>query len=91
MGQGTTTLMIELKNLRVHDSFRRQGIGRSLVEAVQNYARKVKEEQEQGGAIVYLYYDSDNVGAIRLYKNAGFVVDEDDMNRMNWAVPRESK
>jgi ribosomal protein S18 acetylase RimI-like enzyme len=30
---------IELKNLRVHDAFRRQGIGKALVQAIQDYGR----------------------------------------------------
>jgi ribosomal protein S18 acetylase RimI-like enzyme len=77
--------LIELKNLRVHDSGRRLGIGRSLVKAVQQFAQKVKEE-EPGGAIVYLYYDSNNMGAFRLYEKAGFIVDEDDANRMTWVA-----
>lgn len=83
-GEMDQDAIIELKNLRVHDSCRRQGIGRALVEAVQQYAQQVKEHGEQGKAMVYLQFDSNNVGAIRIYEDAGFFIDGEDTNRMIW-------
>ncbi|KAG7373217.1 acetyltransferase GNAT domain containing protein [Nitzschia inconspicua] len=73
----TKMVLLELKNLRVHEVARRQGVGRALIQAAQEYA--VAQEAE-----VYLEVDSDNSGAIRLYQHMGFVPDEDNVNRMTW-------
>ncbi|KAG7340547.1 acyl-CoA N-acyltransferase [Nitzschia inconspicua] len=73
----TKTVLLELKNLRVHEVARRQGVGRALIQAVQEYA--VDQEAQ-----VYLEVDSKNSRAIRLYKQMGFVPDEDNANRMTW-------
>jgi ribosomal protein S18 acetylase RimI-like enzyme len=102
---------IELKNLRVHDAFRRQGIGKALVQAIQQYGRdqlqllplkettttsssssssnddddEDKNNRIDKEVVVFLQFDSTNHGAIRLYEDCGFVIDDSrDPNRMNW-------
>lgn len=70
--------LLELKNLRVHDAVRRQGVGRALMQAAQEYATSQS-------ATVYLQVDPDNTGAVRLYQQMGFVADDsDDPSRMTW-------
>jgi ribosomal protein S18 acetylase RimI-like enzyme len=77
------SIEVELKNLRVHQSARRQGIGRALVHEVQQYAEQLPQP-----SIVFLEVVSDNSGAILLYEQMGFVVDSMNPNRMTWsAVP----
>jgi ribosomal protein S18 acetylase RimI-like enzyme len=70
--------LLELKNLRVHDAARRQGVGRALMQAAQEYATRKS-------ATVYLQVDPDNTGAVRLYQQMGFVADDsDNPSRMTW-------
>jgi hypothetical protein len=84
-------VMVELKNLRVHDCVRRCGIGKALIKAVQRYSQEVvvvvtkRMIGSEGGMVgVYLEVDSDNVGAIQLYQQMGFTWDTHIANRMNW-------
>jgi GNAT superfamily N-acetyltransferase len=95
-------IQIELKNLRVHDTVRRKGIGKALIEAIQEYARNQLLLWETAGntddreytkkdVIVFLQFDSDNHGAIRLYQDCGFIIDSHDQNRMNWSIVSESR
>jgi ribosomal protein S18 acetylase RimI-like enzyme len=76
----TTSNLLELKNLRVHEAARRQGMGKALLQAVQNHALSM-------GANVYLEVDSDNLGAIELYQQMGFSSEKDNANRMTWTLP----
>jgi len=91
-------VVIELKNLEVHEISRRLGIGKALVEAVQHYAcRQVILEQQQQQqnqlkeGIVYLLVQPDNEGAIRLYKEMGFVYEIHNQNQMKWSTDGSSK
>jgi len=77
-----SVLLIELKNLRVQENMRRQGIGKALVEAVQHYAQS--QAVKKNKVVVFLQFDSNNHGAIQLYREAGFVLDDHDQNKMNW-------
>ncbi len=84
-GDDTKKVSIELKNLSVHPSARRRGIGKALTEAVQEYARRQvsKLEQEDSSrytGVVHLLVEKNNEGAMRLYGERGFVVSETDMN-----------
>jgi GNAT superfamily N-acetyltransferase len=58
---------VYLKNLRVDERMRRQGIASCLVQAVKDYAKKMDEVD-----VVILHVDQKNDGAIRLYENHGF-------------------
>ena len=73
--------IIELKNVRVHPSFRRQGVATHLVEAVQNYAQPLNLP-----VLVYLHTDIDNFGARKLYESKGFNMDPIDIEKMVWTV-----
>jgi ribosomal protein S18 acetylase RimI-like enzyme len=74
-------VMVELKNLRVDEGFRRRGIARALVEAVKEYAREVCNERM---TTVHLAIELDNVGAIKLYKSQGFQQDPIEERRLLW-------
>lgn len=81
-GDDTKQVSIELKNLSVHPFARRRGIGKALVEAVQEYARRQVFilEQEDGSrytGVVHLIVEIENEGAMRLYSETGFVSDND--------------
>lgn len=54
-------------NMGVVDIFRGKGIGQLLVESALDKARQDKKIE-----IVYLMVRSDHIGAVRLYKKAGF-------------------
>lgn len=92
-GDNRKILSIELKNLSVHKDARRRGIGKALTVAVQEYARcqvsilKQQESQSYSG-IVHLIVESDNHGAIGLYKGTGFVLDnpeaKDELCELTW-------
>ncbi len=92
------SIHLELKNLRVHECARRQGIGQALVGAVQQYARRIAIQEmsavpttttttsdEENMVVVYLQVDVTNAAAIRLYKQMGFAVDPQDSTRMTWS------
>lgn len=57
----------DVHNLAVHPAYRRQGIGRSLVQAV------IDEARRQGSARVTLEVRKSNEVAQRLYQSLGFV------------------
>ncbi len=64
---------VSLKNLNVHENFRRMGVASALVGAVQVFAR------EEGMRAVILEVDCENTGAVSLYKKEGFVfIDESE-------------
>mmetsp|Transcript_29616 Transcript_29616/g.33219 ORF Transcript_29616/g.33219 Transcript_29616/m.33219 type:complete len:290 (-) Transcript_29616:125-994(-) len=85
-------IVIELKNLGVHEISRRLGIGKALTEAVQQYACRqvtLAQQQQQNQmkeGIVYLLVQPDNEGAIQLYKETGFVFDRHNQNQMKWST-----
>ena len=54
-------------NVAVLSPFRRQGIGKALVEKI------VGEAKKEGAATVYLEVRTGNLGAISLYEKQGFV------------------
>jgi ribosomal protein S18 acetylase RimI-like enzyme len=58
---------VYLRNLRVDERMRRQGVASCLVQAVNDYAKET-----DGVDVVLLHVDQENDGAIRLYKNHGF-------------------
>jgi [ribosomal protein S18]-alanine N-acetyltransferase len=57
---------VHILNLAVHPQWRKQGIGRSLVELV------VRDADEHGAGTVTLEVRRENVGAIALYQSFGF-------------------
>lgn len=70
---------VELRNLSVHKNARRRGIGKALVEAVQKYfcdQVHIQEKQSNQSCTgsIHLLVESSNESATRLYKNAGFVL-----------------
>ena len=91
-------ISIELKNLSVHATARRRGIGKALTEAVQEYARHQvsvleKQESRRCTAIVHLTVESDNKGAMKLYEETGFVypvnskkVEDDELCNLRWTT-----
>jgi len=94
----TNVVSIELKNLSLHVNARRLGIGRALTEAVQEYARnQVSIRKQQGNqtctAIVHLIVESNNEGAMKLYKETGFVPEnpeiKDQLCRLTWSTDGE--
>lgn len=93
-GDDTKKVSIELKNLSVHPSARRRGIGKALTEAVQEYARRqaLKVEQENSTkytGVVHLTVEKCNEGAMRLYGETGFVVmddDDDELCTLSWST-----
>ena len=56
----------QISNVAVLDRFRRQGIGRRLVEAA------LDAIANRGGETAYLYVREDNLPAVHLYSNLGF-------------------
>lgn len=56
----------QISNVAVLDSYRRQGIGRQLVEAAINMV------SSHGGRTAYLFVRDDNEPAVRLYRRLGF-------------------
>ena len=58
---------VDIHNLAVHPSHRRDGVGRSLLQAV------IRETRERGLKKVTLEVRKSNVVAQRLYQSLGFV------------------
>lgn len=95
-GDDTKQVSIELKNLSVHPYARRRGIGRALVEAVQEYAQhqvSILEDGSRCTGIVHLTVEIENEGAMRLYSETGFVSDndlksedDDELCTMSWST-----
>jgi len=90
---------IELKNLSVHANARRRGIGKALTEAVQEYARRQvsileQQENQRCRGIVHLLVESDNKGAMRLYEETGFVLNDpkvkDQLCKLTWSTEGKS-
>jgi ribosomal protein S18 acetylase RimI-like enzyme len=57
----------QISNVAVLEAYRRQGIGRSLVETAIDVILR------QGGQTAYLYVREDNPTAVHLYENLGFL------------------
>lgn len=57
----------QISNVAVSEPYRRQGIGRKLVEAA------IELIGERGGQVAYLYVREDNLPARHLYERLGFV------------------
>lgn len=88
-------LSIELKNLSVYANARRRGIGKALTAAVQEYTRhqvSILNQEETDGCIgiVHLLVESENLGAVRLYEGAGFVLDDPEvkgpLSKLIWTI-----
>ncbi len=98
-GDDPSLVSIELKNLSVHATARRRGIGKALTEAVQEYARHQvslveKQESRRCSGTVHLAVESGNKGAIQLYKETGFVcpnnlVEGDELCNLRWSTSGE--
>lgn len=58
---------VHMKNMLVHDSMRRRGVGQALIQAMEEYAREETDAQ-----LITLEVQEENVGAVRLYQKAGF-------------------
>ncbi|MFN2132011.1 MAG: GNAT family N-acetyltransferase [Anaerolineae bacterium] len=56
----------QISNVAVLDRFRRQGIGKELMEAALDFIAS------RGGEVVYLYVREDNEPALHLYRELGF-------------------
>jgi ribosomal protein S18 acetylase RimI-like enzyme len=67
-----------IANVCVHPDYRRQGIGRSLIESALKYAKSHFVET------VYLQVREETDDVIRLYKNLGF---REDGRRTSWICP----
>ena len=86
-------VLVELKNLRVHPSMRRKGIGKALIETVQEYAKSIllqdyqrQQAQRPNEVIVFLQVDPTNMVAQQLYEKAGFVSTRKEYGRMDWKI-----
>jgi len=55
-----------VSDMITHPNYRRQGIGRALLRHMEGAMVR------QGGRILYLYTEVENLPAIRLYQSAGF-------------------
>jgi len=86
-------VLVELKNLRVHPSMRRKGIGKALIETVQEYAKSIlpkdnnqqqQQQQRTNEVIVFLQVDPTNIAAQQLYEQTGFVSTRKEFGRMDW-------
>lgn len=58
---------VHMKNMLVHDSMRRRGVGQALIKAMEAYARDQTDAE-----LITLEVEDENVGAVRLYEKAGF-------------------
>ena len=76
---------IEVKNVRVDSSFRRQGVARSLMDEIQNHVRA-----HHSSAEVYLHVDVDNLAARALYQSKGFKDDPMENGKMTWKIDDSS-
>jgi GNAT superfamily N-acetyltransferase len=65
-GEGVRPIAWVLSDVVVSAAARRQGIGMTLVKALE------QEAWRKGGRILYLHTDDGNVAAIRLYERAGY-------------------
>lgn len=74
-------IVVDLRNLRVHDDYRRRGIASHLMDQVLEFAK------EEKATAVTLLVDLDNHGARALYEKKGFVADPDNAEKMSWTVP----
>ena len=88
-------VLVELKNLRVHPSMRRKGIGKALIEAVQEYAKSIaclqgyqrqQARQRPNEVIVFLQVDPTNRVAQQLYEKVGFISTREEYGRMDWKM-----
>ena len=67
----------QISNVAVLDRYRRQGIGRQLVEAAVEYA------ENRSGQTAYLFVRDDNPPAIQLYHSLGFA-EVDSTTELKW-------
>jgi len=67
----------QISNVAVLDRYRRQGIGRQLVEAAVEYA------EIHSGQTAYLFVRNDNPSAIQLYRSLGFA-QVDSTTELKW-------
>lgn len=90
---------IELKNLSVHPKARRRGIGKALTEVVQEYACQEvsileKQESRTCAGVVHLIVESDNEGAMALYKESGFVLNDskidEELCKLTWTTEEKA-
>ncbi len=69
----------QISNVAVLDRYRRQGIGRQLVEAAVEYA------ESHNGQTAYLFVRDDNPPAIQLYRSLGFT-EVDSTTELKWRL-----
>ena len=73
----------QISNVAVLDRYRRQGIGRQLVEAAIRYAGS------HNGQTAYLFVREDNPPAIQLYRSLGFA-EVDSTTELKWRSTSQS-
>ena len=61
----------ELKNFRVHEDHRGQGLGKKILEACENFCREVKVSK------IILDTTDRFTTAIQMYRSQGYVIDEE--------------
>lgn len=62
-------IRVYVNEIHVEEHYRNRGVGKRLLSAVENMARK------RGFHALYLHAEGDNDGAIRLYENEGYVLE----------------
>ncbi len=72
--------VILLANIAVHPDYRRKGIARALTQ------KGIKIAEKQKAKSIWLHVDSENIGAINLYKELGF---RPHSYRTTWHVGKE--
>ena len=60
---------IYVNEIHVDEHYRNRGVGKQLLSAVERVARR------HGYSALYIHAEGDNDGAIRLYKNEGYVIE----------------
>ena len=60
---------VYVNEIHVEEQYRKRGVGRQLLSAVERMARK------RGYCALYIHAEGNNGGAIRLYENEGYVLE----------------
>ena len=62
-------LRVYVNEIHVDELYRNKGVGKQLLSAVESMAR------QRGYSALYIHAEGNNDGAIRLYKNEGYVIE----------------